>query len=116
MTSEDRLREYVEKDDIYQNFINGILKANDMSDFDKFCVQHCKDIEKLLGQKNEWIELLGKFKTQQKDFIMWLHSYIEKLTTTGCYNNDDDEILILKIVLKRYEEIVNGTEQNEDDK
>ena len=157
MTSEDRLREYVEKDEIYQKFITGILKANDMSDFDKFCVQHCLDIQEVLeenqelnkqlegvreerdylfnklsvrnkylaeenkvlddkiryyiDQKNEWVELLGKFKTQQKDFIMWLHSYIEKLTTTGCYNNDDDEILILKIVLKRYKEIVNGDDK-----
>ena len=91
MTSEDRLREYVEKDEIYQNFINGILKTNDMSDFDKFCVQHCLDIQEVLeenkilddkigyyiDQRNEWVELLGKFKNQQKEFIEYLKHQVK---------------------------------------
>ena len=107
MTSEDRLREYVEKDEIYQKFINGILKANDMSDFDKFCVQHCKDIEELLDQKTEWIELIGKFKNQQKKFINYL------ISLSNGYSKDGDGIkeTIINEILQKYKEIVNGTEQ-----
>lgn len=99
MTSEDRLREYVEKDEIYQNFINGILKANDMSDFDKFCVQHCKEIEELLNERSEWIELLGKFKNQQKELIKWLENMLEDET-------DIFSVVRVKDVLQKYKEII----------
>lgn len=47
----DRLKEYVEKDEIYQEYKNG--KLTNASDFDKFCIQHCEDIEELLEENEE---------------------------------------------------------------
>lgn len=131
MTSEDRLREYVEKDEIYQKFINGILKANDMSDFDKFCVQHCLDIQEVLeenkilddkigyyiDQRNEWVELLGKFKNQQKEFINYLEDEIKRINpkelNIGELNLRLNDIkftqyLIYKEILRKYKEIIGG--------
>lgn len=64
--AKERLREYVENDDIYTEYKNGKC---DMSDFDKFCIEHCKDIECLLNEVQEYkyvidkaIELLGNYK------------------------------------------------------
>lgn len=50
MNSEERLREYVNNDTIYQDFKNG---EDVFSDFDMFCVEHCKDIEELLDKNKE---------------------------------------------------------------
>ena len=123
MTSEDRLREYVEKDEIYQKFINGILMANDMSDFDKFCVQHCLDIQEVLeenkilddkigcyiDQRNEWVELLGKFKNQQKEFIKWLENYLELFD----YDNIDEQVGydMIEEILKKYKSITGVSDE-----
>lgn len=45
----ERLREYINKDYSYNNYKSGI-KLEEMSDFDRFCIQHCKDIEDLLNE------------------------------------------------------------------
>lgn len=64
--AKERLREYVENDDIYTEYKSGKC---DMSDFDKFCIEHCKDIECLLNEVQELkevidkaVELLGNYK------------------------------------------------------
>ena len=64
--AKERLREYVENDDIYTEYKSGKC---DMSDFDKFCIEHCKDIECLLNEVqelkeviNKAVELLGNYK------------------------------------------------------
>ncbi len=64
--AKERLREYVENDDIYSEYKNGKC---DMSDFDKYCIEHCKDIECLLNEVEEQkevidkvVELLGNYK------------------------------------------------------
>ena len=49
MNKEERLREYINKDYSYINYKTGV---EDGTDFDKFCIQHCKDIEELL-EENE---------------------------------------------------------------
>lgn len=43
----DRLKEYIEKDEIYQNYKKGDLP--NPSDFEQFCIQHCEDINYLLS-------------------------------------------------------------------
>lgn len=48
MNYRERLKEYVDKDEIYQNYKQN--KLINCSDFDKFCIQHCKDIEELLEE------------------------------------------------------------------
>lgn len=65
----NRLKEYIEKDEVYQAYKNG--KLTNASDFDKFCIEHCKDIEELLEERKEWIKLLNMFKKQQQEFIKY---------------------------------------------
>ena len=57
MNYKERLREYVENDDIYTEYKSGKC---DMSDFDKFCIEHCKDIECLLNENEEQKEVIDK--------------------------------------------------------
>ena len=50
MTSEERLREYIEKDTMYQEY----KKSNkEPSDFERFCYVHCRDIENVLNTLDE---------------------------------------------------------------
>ena len=48
MNCKESLKEYIDKDEIYQDYKQD--KLMNCSDFDKFCIQHCKDIEKLLEE------------------------------------------------------------------
>ena len=48
---EQRLREYVDKDEVYASYKLGTLK--EPSDFDNFCIEHCKDIEEMLCKVKE---------------------------------------------------------------
>ena len=48
MNCKERLKEYISKDEIYQDYKQN--KLMNPSDFDKFCIQHCKDIEELLEE------------------------------------------------------------------
>ena len=41
------LKEYIKEDDIYTIYKNG--EYNELSDFEMFCINHCKDIEVVLG-------------------------------------------------------------------
>ncbi len=59
--AKERLREYVENDDIYTEYKSGKC---DMSDFDKFCIEHCKDIECLLNENEEQKEVIDKAISQ----------------------------------------------------
>ena len=46
----ENLKTYIKEDIIYQEYLKN--KNKNFSDFDKFCIQHCKDIEELL-EENE---------------------------------------------------------------
>lgn len=52
MTSEERLKEYVELDYVYQEWKRD-ENINELGDFDWFCVQHCQDIEHILNENEE---------------------------------------------------------------
>lgn len=52
MTSEERLKEYVELDYVYQEWKRD-ENINELSDFDWFCVQHCQDIEHILKENEK---------------------------------------------------------------
>ena len=52
MTSEERLKEYVELDYVYQEWKRD-ENINELSDFDWFCVQHCQDIEHILKENKK---------------------------------------------------------------
>lgn len=52
MTSEERLKEYVKLDYVYQEWKRD-ENINELSDFDWFCVQHCQDIEHILKENKK---------------------------------------------------------------
>lgn len=54
MDYKERLKQYLEEDVIYSEYKSGKC---DMSDFDKFCIEHCKDIECLLNEVQELKEV-----------------------------------------------------------
>lgn len=51
MTTKNRLKQYIEEDEIYNNWVNNNL--NELSDFDKFCIQHCNDIKEILEENQD---------------------------------------------------------------
>ena len=88
------------------------------------CPSSCSKIEELKSQKQEWEDLVDKFKNQQKEFIDWLKERIktleDKLTK---YNElviqgketdveyylsiiDERELDAYKKVLSKYKEII----------
>lgn len=48
--AKERLKQYLEEDVIYSEYKSGKC---DMSDFDNFCIEHCKDIESILNGNEE---------------------------------------------------------------
>lgn len=61
MDYKERLKQYLEEDTIYSEYKSGKC---DMSDFDKFCIEHCKDIECLLNEVEEQKEVIDKAISQ----------------------------------------------------
>ena len=52
-TYKDRLKTYISEDEIYKKYKKGETNFND---FDKFCIQHCADIEEML-QDNQILRI-----------------------------------------------------------
>lgn len=57
MDYKERLKQYLEEDVIYSEYRSGKF---DMSDFDKFCIEHCKDIESLLNENQEYKDAIDR--------------------------------------------------------
>lgn len=57
MNYKERLKQYLEEDVIYSEYRSGKF---DMSDFDKFCIEHCKDIESLLNENQEYKDAIDR--------------------------------------------------------
>lgn len=81
--AKERLREYVENDDIYTEYKSGKC---DMSDFDKFCIEHCKDIECLLNEVQELKEVIDKA-------VELLGNYKHYSTPDEKQNSDNEELV-----------------------
>ena len=56
----ERLKEYVKTDVVYQDFQENETKK--FNDFEKFCVEHCHDIEKLLEENKTLKQEIIKLK------------------------------------------------------
>lgn len=65
MNCKERLKEYINKDEIYQDYKQD--KLMNCSDFDKFCIQHCKDIEELLEENLELEQALDEIENILKE-------------------------------------------------
>ena len=57
MNTQERLKKFIGEDQIYNNYLNG--KTN-ISDFDKFCIQHCEDIKEILNENKNQKEVIDK--------------------------------------------------------
>lgn len=57
MTTEERLKQYIDNDEVYQGYKNGNIN---LTDFEKFCIQHCKDIEEILEENQKYEETIDK--------------------------------------------------------
>ena len=56
---------YIEKDELYQKYLNKKLKKP--TDFEKFCVQHCQDIQDMLDENEKLMRIINKvFMTVEK--------------------------------------------------
>lgn len=82
MTSKERLEQYIKEDTIYQDYLN--KHSSYVSDFDKFCIQHCQDIKNILEEnqqlKDNWNELktwLEENWKQSQD--IWFVKIINKM-------------------------------------
>lgn len=51
MSAKERLEEYIKEDKIYNDWLD--QNTSYVSDFDKFCIQHCLDIKEILEENQE---------------------------------------------------------------
>ena len=91
MTTEERLKQYIDNDEVYQGYKNGNIN---LTDFEKFCIQHCKDIEEILEENK-------KMKNQQKEFIEWLENESKEVIRDAGYHQR-----ICLDILEKYKEII----------
>lgn len=72
------LKEYINEDEIYQKYKKDGITP-DMSDFDKFCISHCKDIESVLRAIDKLKSEISKhsygFGTEDGDFYCLERGY-----------------------------------------
>lgn len=97
MNYKERLKQYLEEDAIYNEYKSGKC---DMSDFDKFCIEHCKDIECLLNENEE-----------QKEVIDKTIEYIEK----DMWNTLDDGNTSCYVIERAEEELLSILKEVEDE-
>ena len=83
MNYKERLKQYLEEDVIYSEYKSGKC---DMSDFDKFCIEHCKDIECLLNEVQELKEVIDKA-------VELLGNYKHYSTPDEKQNSDNEELV-----------------------
>lgn len=83
--------------------------------FVKLLMQAERENKELKSQKQEWVDLLDKFKTQQKEFIEWLEKEIKETDKTIemlCDTNScripyvQNKKWLLKEILKKYKETI----------
>ena len=83
MDYKERLKQYLEEDVIYSEYKSGKC---DMSDFDKFCIEHCKDIECLLNEVQELKEVIDKA-------VELLGNYRHYSTPDEKQNSDNEDLV-----------------------
>lgn len=123
MTTEERLKQYIDNDEVYQDYKNGNIN---LTDFEKFCIQHCKDIEEILEENQELKKQLDELQTsynnmfkchcnrvqvetlleQQKEFIEYLKNKEKEFDMMGDPINSGACLGILR----EYKEIIGDKE------
>lgn len=62
----NRLREYLKEDFSYSRYKAGDTK--DFSDFDRYCVQHCEDINTVLNSLKSYKKEISKLRIVKADY------------------------------------------------
>ena len=88
MTTKDRLKQYIEEDKIYNNWLNNNL--NELSDFDKFCIQHCNDIKEILEENQE---LKKQLKIKHDGFMASIEESCELAEENQKYKEGIDKAI-----------------------
>ncbi len=68
MSAEKRLKKYIEEDKIYNDWL--AENKSYVSDFDKFCIQHCNDIKDLLEENRRLKEQVAKCEELKKKLLI----------------------------------------------
>ena len=86
------------------------------------CPSSCSKIEELKSQKQEWVDLLDKFKTQQKEVIEYLEAEKDRLARECSQIYEDslgktrlvseDIFNELNDVLSKYKEVVGDIDES----
>lgn len=93
MNYKERLKKYLIEDAIYNEYKSGKM---DMSGFDKFCIEHCKDIECLLNEVQEYKEVIDKA-------IKYINGAYEMAIYTKSVRLEEENIEDLLDILKEVE-------------
>ena len=111
MTTEERLKQYIDSDEVYQGYKNGNIN---LTDFEKFCIQHCKDIEEILEENQELKKQLEEKERQQEKFIKYLNWQIKSCRYTyetyGPGNINIHYAAAHEVDLDNYKKIIGGKE------
>lgn len=67
MNYKERLKQYVKEDKIYNDWLDE--NTSYISDFDRFCIEHCKDIEELLKQNQKLEKSLDEIEKYITNYI-----------------------------------------------
>lgn len=123
MDAKERLKEYIEKDEIYEDYKKDNLM--NASDFEKFCIQHCKDIEEILEEIRQLKKQLDEINNfikksgfvnieqvmlnycgllgQQKELIKYLEDEIYSIQPKGTginynceYDSEEDYVMAMQ--------------------
>ena len=109
MNCKEKLKEYISKDEIYQDYRQN--KLMNPSDFDKFCIQHCKYIEELLEENLELEQALDEIEKYIENHKRESESHIYGLIIPKfVFNGDIEDILEIIQKVKR-----DGKNENEVD-
>lgn len=74
----DFLKEYIDSDDVYQQYKAG--KLTNPSDYEKFCIERCENIDALLYERACIIEWLKS----QIDFLEHIPAFTKEIKREHC--------------------------------
>lgn len=100
-TYKDRLRTYISEDEVYQKYKKGETNFND---FDKFCIQHCTDIEEML-QDNQILRIKASARETEYYKLKEIINDIAKCFSDGHFEDGCDCLIIEKYIDKCLKEV-----------
>lgn len=105
MNYKERLKQYVKEDKIYNDWLDE--NTSYISDFDRFCIEHCKDIEELLKQNKRSEQALDEIEKYIEEHKVKHYKLIDRpdgIDIILLENEIDD---LLKIIQKAKGDVKN---------